>query len=78
LRPKKVAEERRINLVNIRLTNAEAEQFKAQAAARKMELGPYLRFLAMEDGERLIADDKIRRNDEGNWEVLKMGVWEKY
>jgi hypothetical protein len=64
-------------LVNIRLTNAEAEQFRAQAAARKMELGPYLRFLAMEDGERLVSEGKIRRTDEGNWEVLVMGVWER-
>ncbi len=77
MRPKKDAAEKRGYLVNIRLTNAEAAQFRAQATARKMELGPYLRFLAMEDGERLVTEGKIRRTDEGHWEVFMMGVWEQ-
>ena len=77
MRPKKTTEERRQILVNVRLTISESEQFRAQAAARTMELGPYLRYLAMADGESLVADGKIRSTDEGSWEVLKMGTWAK-
>ena len=77
MRPKKNPDERRKILVNVRLTDAESEQFRAQAAARTMELGPYLRYLAMADGESLVADGKIRRTAEAEWEVLKMGTWSK-
>ena len=77
MRPKKNAEERRDYVANVRLTPAESTQFRAQAAARKMELGPYLRSLAMNDGEALVAEGKIRRTAEGNWEVLLMGIWQK-
>lgn len=76
MRPKKDASERRKNLINIRLTDAESAQIRVQAAARRMEVGPYLRDLAMQDGEQLVSEGKIRATGDGNWELFIMGKWE--
>lgn len=75
MRPKKAAGERRDVVVNIRLTVAEGAQFRAQASARKMELAPYLRSLALTDGESLATEGKVRQDADGNWEIYVMGSW---
>ncbi len=77
MRPKKDPSECRNIPFHLRLTKDERRQFNAQARIHRMELGAYFRFLAVEDGERLAKDGKIRCVSDGEWEVLLMGKWRK-
>ena len=74
MRPPKCPSERREVPFHVRLTQEEKRQFYAQAKIRRMELGPYLRSLAVSEGERLMSDNRIRCI-EGKWEVFVMGEW---
>lgn len=64
-------------MINVRFTAGEAEQLKTQAAARRMNMGSYLRSLALADGEALVAEGKIRRGSDGCWEIFAMGSWQR-
>lgn len=78
MRPPKPPSERRSLPFNIRLTREEKIQFNAQAKIRHMELSSYLRTLAVEEGERLVNDGKLRRKLENEtWEVFIMGAWQE-
>ena len=75
MRPKKHPSELRDIAFHLRLTLDEKRQFYAQAKTHRMELGSYLRSLAVNEGERLLADGRIRHGSEGKWEVFLMGEW---
>lgn len=75
MRPKKHPSELRDVPFHVRLRPDERSQFYAQAKIRGMELGPYLRSLAVDEGERLMTDGRIRCDADGKWEVLLMGKW---
>jgi hypothetical protein len=77
MRPKKNPNELRDVLLNVRLTSDEADVFRAQATYHRKGLSEYLRDLARQDGNELHSNDKIRKDDEGVWEVLVMGEWRK-
>lgn len=76
MRPKKKISELRDTSCVLRLTQDEKQRFWAQAKTRGMELSAYLRALAAEEGEKLVAAEKLRRNSSGGWEVQNMGTWE--
>ena len=77
MRPKKRDENVKAVILQVRATDAEAEQYRAQAAARKMTTSSYLRFLLLEDADRLSAEKKIRSTQDGGWEFLAMGEWRR-
>ncbi len=77
MRPRKEEEQRKGIVVQLRVTNAEAEQFRLQALARKMAMSSYLRYLLLEDADRLSIEGKLRENQEGEWEIFIMGKWQR-
>jgi hypothetical protein len=77
MRPKKNDENLKGIILQVRASTAEAEQFRAQAAARKLATSTYLRFLLLEDADRLSAEGKLRQAEDGGWEFFAMGVWKR-
>lgn len=76
MRPKKEEEHLKGAVLQVRVTAAEAEQFRAQALARKMAMSTYLRYLLLEDADKLSLEGKLRQAaDGGPWEVFVMGEW---
>jgi hypothetical protein len=75
MRPKNAEEKLKGVVLQVRVTAAEAEQFRAQATARKMAISTYLRFLLLEDADTLSVDGKLRQASDGTWEVFAMGEW---
>jgi hypothetical protein len=45
--------------------------------ARKMAMSSYLRYLLLEDADRLSMEGKLRENQEGQWEIFVMGKWQR-
>jgi hypothetical protein len=76
MRPRKVEEKLKGVVLQVRVTAAEAEQFRAQATARKMAVSSYLRFLLLEDADKLSAEGKLRKTQDGAWEVFLLGNWQ--
>jgi hypothetical protein len=77
MRPPKPPSERHDISFHICLTQAEKEQFSAQAKMRGIDLSVYFRMLARDDGAQLAATGKIRQNENGKWEALLMNEWKK-
>ncbi len=77
MRPKKEEEQRKGIVVQVRVTEAEGEQFRLQAMARKMAMSSYLRYLLLEDADRLSMEGKLQENQEGQWEIFVMGKWQR-
>lgn len=75
MRPKKEEEHLKGVVLQVRVTGSEAEQFRAQAMGRKMALSTYLRYLLLEDADRLSLEGKLRQAPDGTWEVFAMGEW---
>lgn len=75
MRPKKEDEKLKAVVLQVRVTAAEAEQFRAQAMARKMAASTYLRYLLLEDADSLSVEGKLRQASDGTWEVFAMGEW---
>ena len=75
MRPKKEEEKLKGVVMQVRVTSGEAEQFRAQAMARKMAISTYLRFLLLEDADKLSMDGKLRQASDGTWEVFVLGEW---
>jgi hypothetical protein len=75
MRPKKEEEQLKGVVMQVRVTVAEAEQFRAQAQARKMAISTYLRFLLLEDADKLSIEGKLRQASDGTWQVFVMGEW---
>ena len=77
MRPKKKGKDLKVVILQVRVTDAEAEQFRAQAAVRKRATSAYLHYLLLEDTERLLEEGKLRQAKDGGWEYFAMGVWKK-
>ena len=75
MRPKKVEEKLKGIVLQVRVTAAEAEQFRTQAMARKMAISTYLRYLLLADADALSIEGKLRKNPDGDWEIFAMGEW---
>lgn len=76
MRPRKVEEKLKGVVLQVRVTASEAEQFRTQATARKMAISTYLRYLLLEDADRLSAEGKLRRAPDGQWEIFLLGNWQ--
>jgi hypothetical protein len=75
MRPKKENEKLKGIIMQVRVTAAEADQFRAQAMARKMAASAYLRYLLLADADALSMEGKLRRGPDGEWEIFSMGEW---
>jgi hypothetical protein len=75
MRPKKQEEKIKGVVLQVRVTAPEAEQFRAQALARKMAVSTYLRYVLLEDADKLSLEGKLRQAPDGSWEVFIMGEW---
>lgn len=75
MRPKKDEEKRKGVVLQVRVTGTEAEQFRAQATARKMAISSYLRYLLLDDADKLCAEGKLRQTQDGKWEIFILGEW---
>lgn len=77
MRPKKKDEDLKAAILQVRASATEADQYKLQAAVRKMATSSYLRYLLGEDAERLVAEGKLRQGQDGAWEAFIMGEWRR-
>ena len=77
MRPMKKKENVKAIILQVRANPAEAKQFRAQAAARKMATSSYLRFLLLEDADKLSVDGKLRQAEGGEWEYFALGEWKR-
>lgn len=75
MRPKKEGEKLKGVIMQVRVTAAEADQFRSQATARKMATSTYLRYLLLADADALSEEGKLRKSPYGEWEIFTMGEW---
>lgn len=75
MRPKKEGEKLKGVIMQVRVTAAESDQFRAQAMARKMATSAYLRYLLLADADALSVEGKLRKSPDGEWEIYSMGEW---